>query len=94
MKSEEIKNLFVQFEAASREVEGVVCWSARELQHLLGYNKWDNFEKVIQKAKSACSNAGEEVSNHFPDVKKMVQIGSGAEKLIDDILLTRSPVTL
>ncbi len=89
MKSEEIKNLFVQFEAASAEIEGVECWSARELQELLGYNKWENFEKVIQKAKSACTNAGEEVSNHFPDVRKMVPIGSGAEKPIDEILLTR-----
>ena len=89
MKSEEIKNLFAQFEAAAAEIEGVECWSARELQVLLGYNKWENFEKVIQKAKSACTNAGEEVSNHFPDVRKMVPIGSGAEKPIDDILLTR-----
>jgi len=89
MKSEEIKNLFTQFEAASAEVEGVECWSARELQELLGYNKWENFEKVIQKAKSACTNAGEDVANHFPDVRKMVQIGSGAEKPVDDILLTR-----
>ncbi len=89
MKSEEIKSLFVQFEAASAEIEGVECWSARELQELLGYNKWENFVNVIQKAKSACTNAGEEVSNHFPDVRKMVPIGSGAEKPIDDILLTR-----
>lgn len=89
MKSEEIKNLFTQFEAAAAEVEGVECWSARELQELLGYNKWENFEKVIQKAKSACTNAGEDVANHFPDVRKMVQIGSGAEKPVDDILLTR-----
>jgi len=89
MKSEGIKNLFTQFEAASAEVEDVECWSARELQELLGYNKWENFEKVIQKAKSACTNAGEDVNNHFPDVRKMVQIGSGAEKPVDDILLTR-----
>jgi len=89
MKSEEIKNLFAQFEAAASEVDGVECWSARELQKLLGYNKWSNFENVIQKAKSACTNAGEDIANHFPDVGKMVQIGSGAEKEIDEILLTR-----
>jgi DNA-damage-inducible protein D len=89
MKSEEIKQLFVQFEAAAAELEGVECWSARELQVLLGYSKWENFEKVIQKAKDACKNVGEEVSYHFPDVRKMVSIGSGAEKEIDDILLTR-----
>jgi DNA-damage-inducible protein D len=89
MKSEEIKNLFVQFEAASAEIEGVECWSARELQSLLGYSKWENFQKVIDKAKESCRNAGEQITDHFPDVRKMVPIGSGAEKEIDDILLTR-----
>ena len=59
MKSDEIKNLFSQFETAASELEGVECWSARELQELLGYSKWENFEKVIQKAKDACNNAGE-----------------------------------
>ena len=89
MKSEEIKALFAQFESAAAELEGVECWSARELQDLLGYSKWENFEKVIQKAKDACKNAGEEVAYHFPDVRKMIALGKGAEKEIDDILLTR-----
>lgn len=89
MKSDEIKKLFAQFEAAAAELEGVECWSARELQKLLGYSKWENFEKVIQRAKEACQHAGEEIQYHFPDVRKMVKIGSGAEKEIDDILLTR-----
>lgn len=89
MKTEEIKELFSQFEAAASELEGVECWSARELQNLLGYSKWENFEKVIQKAKDACNNAGEEVDYHFPDVRKMITLGKGAEKEIDDILLTR-----
>jgi DNA-damage-inducible protein D len=56
---------------------------------LLGYSKWENFEKVIQKAKEACQHAGEEIQYHFPDVRKMVRIGLGAEKEIEDILLTR-----
>lgn len=89
MKSEEIKELFVQFEAAAAELEGVECWSARELQELLGYSKWENFEKVIQKAKDACKNAGEEIDYHFPDVRKMITKGKGAKDEIDDILLTR-----
>ncbi|MGF1638757.1 MAG: DNA damage-inducible protein D [Cyclobacteriaceae bacterium] len=89
MKSEEIKQLFAQFETAAAELEGVECWSARELQALLGYSKWENFEKVVQKAKDGCKNAGEEIEYHFPDVRKMVKIGSGAEKEIDDIILTR-----
>ncbi|MDR0795147.1 MAG: DNA damage-inducible protein D, partial [Tannerella sp.] len=89
MKSGEIKELFVQFENAATEIEGVECWSARELQKLLGYALWQNFEKVLTKAKNACENVGEKISNHFIDVNKMVKIGSGAEKEIDDILLTR-----
>jgi len=56
---------------------------------LLGYSKWENFSKVIDKAKDSCLNAGQNIADHFPDVRKMVQIGSGAEKKIDDILLTR-----
>ena len=89
MKSEEIKNLFEQFESASSEIEGVECWSAWELQNLLGYNKWENFEKVIQKAKATCFNAGVEVRDHFPDVRKVIEAGKGAKHEIEDILLTR-----
>ncbi len=89
MKSEEVKNLFSQFEAAASELEGIECWSARELQDLLGYSKWENFEKVVQKAKDACRNAGEEIDYHFPDIRKTIPMPKGAEKEIDDILLTR-----
>ena len=89
LKSEEIKTLFIQFEDASAEIEGVECWSARELKDLLGYALWQNFEKVLAKAKSACQNAGEKVTDHFIDVNKMVEIGSGAQKQIKDVLLTR-----
>lgn len=77
------------FESAATEIQGVECWSARDMQVLLGYSKWENFEKVIQKAKESCKNAGEEIQNHFPDVRKMVGIGSKTERLIDDIALTR-----
>lgn len=89
MKTEEIKQLFADFEAATAEIEGIECWSARELQLLLGYSKWENFEKVIRKAKDACKNAGELIENHFPDVRKMVEIGSQTERPIEDIALTR-----
>jgi len=89
MKSDEIRNLFSQFEAAASDLEGVECWSARELQNLLGYSKWENFEKVIQKAKDACKIAGELIENHFPDIRKMVEIGSKTERPVDDIALTR-----
>jgi len=89
MKTEEIKQLFAQFEDAAHQIEGVECWSARELQALLGYSKWENFEKVIQKAKDACKNAGEEISNHFPDIRKTIAMPKTAEKDITDIALTR-----
>ncbi len=89
MKSDEIRNLFSKFESAASDLEGVECWSARELQELLGYSKWENFEKVIQKAKEACNNAGEEMGYHFPDIRKTIPMPKGAEKEIDDILLTR-----
>jgi DNA-damage-inducible protein D len=89
MKTEEIKQLFSQFEAAVAEIEGVECWSARELQALLGYSKWENFEKVIQKAKDACKNAGEEIAHHFPDIRKLITKGKGAKEEIEDMALTR-----
>jgi len=89
MKTEEIKTLFAQFEQASVEIEGVECWSARELQDLLGYTQWRNFENTIEKAKEACKNAGENVSYHFAGVSKTISMPKGAEKEIDDILLTR-----
>lgn len=89
MKSEDIKQLFEQFEQAVCEVNGVECWSARELQKLLGYSKWENFSNVIEKAKESCANVGQEVSDHFPDVRKTIPMPKGAEKEIDDVLLTR-----
>jgi len=89
MKREIISELYQGFEAAAIEVDGVECWSARDLQPLLGYSKWENFSKVIEKAKEACRNAGNSDAAHFPDVGKMVGIGSGTERKVDDMLLTR-----
>lgn len=89
MKTEEIKDLFCKFEGIVCEYNGVECWSARELYSLLGYTQWRNFLPAIEKAKSACQNAGEDIAYHFADVRKMVSVGSGAERQIDDIYLTR-----
>jgi len=89
MKLEEIKKLFERFEFAAVEFNGVECWSARELQELLTYSKWENFENVINKAKEACKNAGEQIDDHFPDVRKVIEAGKGAKHEIEDILLTR-----
>lgn len=89
MKKEEIQILFFQFEQASCFLNEVECWSARELCSLLGYTEWRNFGKVIDKAKNACENVGHSITDHFVDVNKMVELGSGAERQIDDIMLTR-----
>jgi len=89
MKSGEIIALFEQFENVSAEFEGIECWSARELQNLLGYTQWRNFENIIDKAKESCENAGENLYYHFADVSKTIPMPKGAEKEIDDILLTR-----
>ena len=89
MKQEEIRQLFQQFEQVACVSGDVECWSARELCELMGYKLWQNFTKVIDKAKVACSNVGQNIDDHFIDVNKMVSIGSGAERQIDDIMLTR-----
>ncbi|OAV70221.1 DNA-damage-inducible protein D [Bacteroidales bacterium Barb4] len=89
MKADEISQLFIQFEEVASDCNGIECWSARELQSLLGYSQWRNFLHIIDKAKEACANADGNISNHFADVSKMVSIGYNVEKEIDDILLTR-----
>ena len=89
MKKEEIQALFSQFEQVSCILNDVECWSARDLCTLLGYKEWRNFTKAIEKAKNTCSNVGHIITDHFVDVNKMVVLGFGAERQIDDIMLTR-----
>jgi hypothetical protein len=89
MKKEQIQELFNQFENACYDYNSVECWSARELQNILGYSKWDNFLNVIEKAKKACENAGAAVSDHFADIGKMIDLAKGAQREIEDIALTR-----
>ena len=89
MKKEMIKKMYGSFEEAAMHIEGVECWSARDLQVLLGYSKWENFTKVIEKAKDACKNAGQNVTDQFPDVRKLIIGAKGSERQIDDYYLTR-----
>lgn len=90
MKHEIIHTLTHNFESHANQTEdGTEFWLARDLQHLLEYTKWDNFLGVISKAKTACEISGESIDDHFADVGKMVSIGSGAEKEIPDLMLTR-----
>ncbi len=89
MKKEYIAELFKKFEDACYDYEGIECWSARDLQDILGYSQWRNFKNVIDKAQKSCEQAGEEIKNHFAEFSKMVEIGSGAQKAIEDIALTR-----
>lgn len=89
MKKEFITELFKKFEDACYDFEGVECWSARDLQKILGYSQWRNFKNVIDKSEKSCEQAGEEAKNHFAEFSKMVEIGSSAQKPIEDIALTR-----
>jgi DNA-damage-inducible protein D len=90
MDASQIQGLTSTFEGHAQQTEtGVEYWLARDLQQLLGYAKWENFLATIAKAKTACEVSGHPVENHFPDVRKMVRIGSGTEREIEDIMLTR-----
>ena len=68
---------------------GIEFWYAREMMKILEYNKWENFEKVINKAKEACENSNISVNEHFPDVRKLSKRANNAEVLIKDYKLTR-----
>ena len=89
MKKEQIRELFNQFENACYGYKGIECWSARELQIIFNYAEWRNFLKVIEKANEACQNSGNTISDHFVDINKMVDLGSGSKREVEDIALTR-----
>jgi DNA-damage-inducible protein D len=90
MKTEVILSMVETFEAHAQQTDnGIEYWLARDLQQLLGYEDWRNFVAVIAKAKTACELSGHSPLDHFVDVNKMVPIGSGVQREIDDLMLTR-----
>lgn len=89
MKKELITELWQRFEAASGTLQGVECWSARDLQGIFGYANWQNFHAVVTRAQEACQQAGEPVVHHFTGISKMIDLGKGAQRAIDDLALTR-----
>ena len=90
MKTELVHSLTQNFEAHAHRVEsGVEFWLARDIQHLLGYAEWRNFTTVISRAKVACEVSGHQILDHFVDANKMVDLGSGSQREVHDLMLTR-----
>ena len=90
MKDGAIERLIAAFEdAAETDENGVEFWRARVLQRLLEYADYRNFTHIVDKAKIACANTGQAVTDHFVDVTDMIEIGKGGEREVEDIRLTR-----
>lgn len=89
MKKELIVQLRVAFEGITQKKGEVEFWYARDLQELLGYTEWRNFLLVINKAKQACENSKQNIADHFVDINKMIGLGKGARREVEDIMLTR-----
>lgn len=89
MKQEIITRLHASFEEVANEKDGVEFWYARDLQALLEYDEWRNFQKVVEKAQIACENARESIADHFVGTNKMIALGKGGQRKIADIMLTR-----
>lgn len=89
MNKEHFQALFAQFEQARAVHKDLEWWSARDLQAILGYARWENFKVALDRAKNACTGSGAEVLDHFRDVTKMVSLGSGSVRPVLDVALTR-----
>ena len=89
MNKDIIIQLNKKFEEAAHQKNGLEYWLARDIQVLLDYSEWRNFLLVIDKAKIACANSKQKITDHFVDVNKMVNLGSGSERQVDDMMLTR-----
>ena len=91
MDKQVVQKLQNQFDILSHKIpnEDVEFWFARELQEPLGYARWENFMTAINRAIESCQTTGYDTNNHFRGVTKMVKLGSGAERAVEDIMLTR-----
>jgi DNA-damage-inducible protein D len=90
MKIDRIHSLTDNFEAHAQQTDGgVEFWLARDLQYLLGYAEWRNFTAVIIKAKVSCEVSQHPIADHFVGVNKMVDLGSGGQREVEDIMLSR-----
>lgn len=90
VKADLIRSLTDSFEAHAQQADnGVEFWLARDVQYLLGYSEWRNFTSVISRAKTACEISNHPISDHFVEVTKMVGLGSGSQREVEDIMLTR-----
>ena len=88
MNSESIEAIPATFEGHAQQTEsGIEFWQGRDLQPLLGYTQWRNFVSIIGKAKTACELSVRQVKDHFADVSKMVDLGSGSQREVEDIML-------
>ena len=90
MDSKRVEQIKEQFDVVLQTTEEKIeFWYARDLMKLLGYNRWENFEKAIKRAMESCETAKIEVTDHFREVTKMVQLGSGSKRNVKDYMLTR-----
>ena len=91
MDKKRIEQIKQQFDLVVKKDDSadVEFWYARDLMALLGYDRWENFDKAIQRAMDSCETSGIEVENHFREVTKMVLVGSGAKRNVKDYMLTR-----
>jgi DNA-damage-inducible protein D len=89
MKSDLVKRLHKNFEDYVHKLDHVEFWFARDLQVLLGYAEWRNFQKVIEKAQESCKNSNHAILDHFVDANKSIPVPKGGERVIEDVMLTR-----